>query len=170
MEANILVKKIEEIVNDDKIWCISGKILDAGNEKCGLSDKEYGCVYGIAVFIDSDEKKKDFFKRVSSDRIKLPRKEEWKPIEQKLYPLYWGKDKNMGVRLAAHCRELKGTNTLQLCNIDLNGFDIIYGAVPCRNYEEHELELIRKYPCLLKTKKGKKGDALKYAQDELLKE
>lgn len=155
MELNIVVKKLIEIVGTDKIEYISGIINSVGSCECALSDTR-GSVYGIAIKLENESDKMDAFS-VTEGRRKTQDIKEWEPIKDNWYPLYWGKDKNMGARLTSHCHALTSTATLQLCNIALKG-EIIYGALPCVNYDTHERTLISRFKPLLLTEKGKGAD------------
>ena len=85
---------------------------------------------------------------------------EWKPLDdkgsEKYYPLYWGKDINLGFRLFEHMKSSKSTESVQLDQrTDLIGRDIIYGAVFCSKNAENEKLLRQRYPDIFKTKKLK---------------
>ncbi|MGN0744023.1 MAG: hypothetical protein ACI4MZ_01935 [Christensenellales bacterium] len=155
MELNIVVKKLIEVVGTDKIEYISGIINSVGSKECALSDTR-GSVYGIAIKLENESDKTAAF-LVAAGHRKIQNINEWEPIKDNWYPLYWGKDKNMGARLTSHCHALTSTATLQLCNIALKG-EIIYGALPCVNYDTHEKTLISRFKPLLCTDKGKGAD------------
>lgn len=161
MEKNPVVEILENIVDTDKIDFIGGDILGVGTDECRLSD-ERGSVYGIAIQIKDKNDKETVFNAVSKSRRKLENADQWKEITNDFYPLYWGKDVNMGSRLFSHTKTMKSTGTLQLNTISsvLGEHRIIYGAVPCLNRLTNEDKLHERYADLLKTVKGS-DDSLK---------
>ena len=151
---NVIICTLEIVVGTDKIDYISGIIKEVGTTECSLSE-ERGSVYGIAVLLKNEEKK-DVFDKIRSKQKASHNIDDWKPISGNYYPLYWGKDINMGARLYSHTRTMKSTGTIQLNSLEcLKDKTVIYGAIPCINYEENEKKIIDRYPCLLKTIKGK---------------
>lgn len=156
MDKNIVVETLQKIIGNDQIDFISGEINGVGTKDCSLSD-ERGCVYGIAIKIDEESIAKDIFKKIPKRNKKISNVSEWQPIDgSKYYPLYWGKDINMGSRLHSHTKNSKTTHSIQLNTLSvLFDKEIIYGAVPCENRETHEKELHKSYKCLLKTVKTK---------------
>lgn len=153
MEKNAVVSLIEKVVGTDKIEYISGEIINCGTKDCLLAGIR-GAVYGIAIKLKRDEVE-IFFNKVNEKNDLTC--DNWKSIGDDFYPLYWGKDINMGIRLYSHTKTMKSTGTLQLnvVNKSFQGREIIYGAMPCINYEENEDKLHKRYPDILKTKKGK---------------
>lgn len=159
MEKNAVVSLIEKVVGTDKIEYISGEIINCGTSDCQLSENR-GAVYGVAVYLKPEEKS-PFFNSIKKNLRNETKEQEWVSIGDNYYPLYWGKDKNMGVRLHAHTKTMRSTGTLQLNSNTmsfLKGKEIIYGAIPCANHAENENKLHKRYPDILKTKKGKKND------------
>jgi hypothetical protein len=168
MKKNPVIQALEVEIGTDKIDYISGTIVDIGKSSCVLSS-ETGSVYGFAIKIEAEI---DTFKTLISNVNSFKSEFEWndwKSIGDNYYPLYWGKDINMRSRLYAHTKEMKSTGTLQLNNLScLESYEVIYGAIPCVDYENHEKEIKTKYPDILKTIKGTK-DQLKIkdlCQDE----
>lgn len=150
-EKNAVIKVLDEFIGTDKIEFISGKIENVGCNKFQLSEGR-GSVYGIVVKINSEEEKKDVFK-INEKEVEIL---EWKSIGDKYYPLYWGKDKNMGSRLDVHTKSSDSTWTIQLNKIgELKDKEIIYGAMLCSDSKNVEDELHESYPDILKTKTGK---------------
>lgn len=156
MEENIIVKKLKDVIcENDKIYFLSGVIEQIGNEDCRLSDSR-GSVYGVAIKLKDESDKKQVFKAIPEERRNNTKVENWKPIDENYYPLYWGKDINMGIRIHSHTRSMKSTGTLQLNTLQaLKGREVIYGVLPCLNCEKHEKQMHEKYPDILKTIKGK---------------
>ena len=164
MRKNAVVEALEEIVGTDAIEYISGEVLDVGTESCHLSEKR-GSVYGIAIKVEKQSDRTEIMKKLKDSMGKrIGGVGDWKPIRGNYYPLYCGKDINMGIRLHSHTKSMKSTGTLQLNSVDKNALEnyrIIYGALPCINFEAHEEELHAEYPDLLKTKKSKGEDQIK---------
>lgn len=161
MEKNRIIQQIEIVAGTNRIEFISGTVNACGTKECILSD-ERGSVYGIAVELNEEEKL-ILFKEINKSQHKgkfFPKLViEWKTIGDNYYPLYWGKDINMGVRLHAHTKEMKSTGTLQLNNLNLlKGKNVIYGAIPCLEYDSIEKNLHNKFPDVLKTLKGNKDE------------
>lgn len=157
MEKNQIVEILERVIGTDKIEYISGNIENIGTNECQLSN-ERGSVYGFAILIESEKDKIEIFNKLSYiNKLTSIKVEDRKTIGDNFYPLYWGKDVNMGIRLFSHTKVMKSTGTLQLCNQDYNILEnrhIIYGALPCINYSDNEKKLKKKYPDILKTTTG----------------
>ena len=155
MNRNFVIEILNKVIDEDIVSFFSGEIINIGKEECSLSNPR-GSVYGILVEIKDQISKQTIFNNIESSRRKIDKLNEWKKIDDSdYYPLYWGKDINMGVRLHAHTKTMKSTGTLQLNTIKvLENHKVIYGVVPCLNYEQNEKKLISKYPSLLKTIKG----------------
>ena len=152
--ANIVVETIFKVVGSNNRNYIEGKVQWQENGKPKLQER--GGVYGIAIKL-KDSEIKDFFSQHKDGKKDL-RVEEWKPLDdktvEKYYPLYWGRDINLGFRLFEHMKSSKSTASIQLDQkTDLLGRDIIYGAVFCYKNAENERLLHQNYPDILKTKK-----------------
>jgi len=151
MIKNEMIMVLEKHVGTKRLNSISGNINNPGLASCALSD-ERGSVYGIAVKL-KDSEIDDFLSKCDKCQINV---DTWKTIGNSYYPLYWGKDLNLGTRLNAHTKTYKSTGSLQLNKrIFLQNKEIIYGAIQCTNSEEIELQLRSLYPDVLKTKKIK---------------
>lgn len=150
MDKNKVVQILEKYTGTDNITFLNGRITNVGTNDCKLSE-DGSSVYGIAVKLENNEIK-NFFIKFNEKNIKY---EDWKSIGDNFYPLYWGKDRNIGSRLIAHTKSYKGTSTLQLNKMtDFEDRECIYGAVLCLNSEEIEKKLHRDYPDILITKKN----------------
>lgn len=150
MIINEVVEILKKYTGIDKIDFISGEILNVGTANCKLSGKN-GSVYGIAIKLEDNEVE-NYFREFNEKGINH---EDWESIGNNFYPLYWGKDQNMGSRLYAHIKSPKGTGSLQLNNRGgLENREIIYGAVPCLNSDKIEKLIRKNYPDILKTKNG----------------
>ena len=153
MGKNSIIMAIEQVIEGDKLEYISGFVENCGTADCTLSE-ERGSVYGIAIELPRD-KKQSFFDNLTNKKkgIKV---DDWKSIGDNCYPLYWGIDINMGMRLSAHVKDYTGTGALQLNNSFTSDYKIIYGAMLCLNRAKHEKALRKKYPDILKTTKKSK--------------
>jgi len=110
-----------------------------------------GSVYGIWVKLNSTEKDElwnDILKINSKKNI--TDKENFLPIVEKWYPLYWGKDINPGSRIRAHANKPKGTSSLDLPKYkSLKKITVIYGNILVEKYYDFEKLLHSKYIPLL---------------------
>lgn len=100
MFRNKVIEILEIYVGQERITFISGEILKIGTKDCHLSE-DRGSVYGIAVAIEDEREKALIFQHLNERSIQL---EQWNPIGDNFYPLYWGKDCNMGSRLKVHTK------------------------------------------------------------------
>lgn len=147
MVLNKVVEILLKEVGTDHLQFISGEISNPGEKGCGLTD-ERGSVYGIAVELLPKDKE-DFLKNNNDKNVS---KEKWISIGDNYYPLYWGKDINMGARLHSHTKTSESTGTIYLNQRSgLIKKNVIYGAVPCSNYADVEKRLHEKYPDIYKT-------------------
>ena len=147
MMKNNVVEILEKVVGTNYLPFISGEVKNPGTNDCALTVGR-GSVYGFAVKV-GDGQKSELFDRINKRGIK---ESEWKSIGDDYYPLYWGKDINMGARLHSHTKASKSTGTIQLNRIPaLIDQEIIYGAIPCSNSADIEKRLQQMYPYVLKT-------------------
>ncbi|MBE5745533.1 MAG: hypothetical protein E7355_05330 [Clostridiales bacterium] len=154
--ANIVVDTIIKVVGADIRNYIEGKVQWQEGNKPKLQER--GGVYGIAIKLATSEAEEFFLQH--KDEKKDLNFYDWIPLGEKglenYYPLYWGKDINLGFRLFEHMKSSKSTASVQLDQrTDLIGRDIIYGAVFCSKNAENEKLLRQKYPDIFKTKKLK---------------
>lgn len=105
---NVITLLMKKRIKDDYLDCLAGTITFS-DDRCKLEER--GGVYGIAIELTDDEKK-DFFEN-NNQKSSLSF-DKWKPIAKNFYPLYWGKDSNLGFRLYGHTKSRKSTATLQL--------------------------------------------------------
>ena len=149
--ANVIVKTILKTIGSDKKYFLEGKIFYDDEGNCKMQER--GGVYGIAVKLEEDEVE-SFFNKHKDERKKDLKYSDWKNIGNGYYPLYWGKDINLGFRLFEHLKASKTLGTVQL-NLKqfLKGKDVIYGAVFCSNNTKNEKKLRENYPDIFKTKK-----------------
>ena len=119
MKKNVVVKCLKEIVGTDALPYISGEIENCGTNSCAITGTR-GSIYGVAVKLDCERDKSLLFKQIKDfyKKLNLKSSSEWNSIGGSYYPLYWGKDRNMGIRIYSHTKEMKSTGTLQLCKLD----------------------------------------------------
>lgn len=151
--ANAVVNTIVKVVGADIKYYIDGNVVWLENKP---KLQERGGVYGIAIKLKVADAE-DFFNQEKDKRKKISFS-DWKPIDEndnadeRYYPLYWGKDINLGFRLFEHMKSSKTSASIQLDKrTNLYGKDIIYGAVFCSNNEQNEKKLRAKYPDIFKT-------------------
>ncbi len=123
-----------------------------------------GAVYGFFVRLTSAEAKALFAEATSKGAAKLSREEEFKPMFDAVYPLYWGKDKSLGARLHNHLNnpdgkvegKKSGTGIIRLCAYScLHGKNIGCYCVVVDDFKKFEKHLHTAYKDLLKTKQSK---------------
>ena len=145
---NAITLLMKRLIKDDYLDCLAGTITFS-DDGCKLEER--GGVYGIAVELADDEKKYFFEKHNRNSSLSF---NEWKPIDGNIYPLYWGKDSNLGFRLYDHMKSRKSTATLQLNSRKyLNSRKVIYGAILCKNIANNEKLLRENYPDIFKNRK-----------------
>lgn len=151
MEKNEVIMVLEDVAGDKKFDFISGTINNPGLSSCSLTDKR-GAVYGFAVKLE-DKEVAGFLKQCDNKNIN---KNKWIALGNSYYPLYWGKDKNIGTRLHAHTKSHKKNASIQINNREfLMDKEIIYGAILCMDCVKIEKRLKEKFPDVLMTKMNK---------------
>jgi hypothetical protein len=147
--SNPVVEFIKETLKDSIVDCLSGTFTFKDN-KCTLEER--GGVYGIAIKL-STEKAKDFFDE--HNEKKSLKFKDWKSIGNNYYPLYWGKDSNLGFRLFDHTKSRDSTATAQLDSRHyLKSYTVIYGAMFCKDPKTSEKRLRTSKQDIFKTHKG----------------
>lgn len=163
-------------IMENIITLVSGQLSPAGCKKCdafGIFKNEAnnnrknimpGAVYGFFVKLTSTEAKKLFNEAASKGAAKLSREEDFKPMFDDVYPLYWGKDKSLGARLHNHLNnpdgraegKKSGTGIIRLCAYSsLHGKNIGCYCVVVDDFKKFEKHLHTVYKDLLKTKQSK---------------
>lgn len=144
------VKK-KQCRKSDCVDFLEGEIVSAGTKNCTLSN-ERGGVYGFAIEFESETEKIEFFNKLKANNFKMRihNPDEWKPLKGNFYPLYWGKDVNLGFRLYEHTTDNKTSASIQLCREAFEGYSIIYGGVLCKNRDVYENMLHKEYADVLK--------------------
>ena len=113
-----------------------------------------GSVYGFFVSLSQTEVKALFEEAKNKDTCRLKNINEFKPVIDDIYPLYWGKDKSLGARINAHIKNPKGkTGIARLCAYKcLHDKTISCIALVINDYSGFEKHLQESFPDLLKTK------------------
>lgn len=117
-----------------------------------------GAVYGFGVCLDNKEKLVLFEEAQDRRMTRLAKLEDFKPIEGALYPIYWGKDKQLGARPHQHLNDPSGTGSTRLSTFSsLNGKALVCAVLVVPDYAEAEGILQQAFPGLLKTTTKKYG-------------
>lgn len=138
------------VANSNYIICTSEKLQNPGTINCKLA-KDRGGVYGFAIRLENEEKKIEFFNQIiNSRKHNVFEVGEWKSIGNNYYPLYWGKDSNLGFRLFEHMKKSKSSASIDLSDKIFLGQDIIYGAILCKDNKIVEKNLHKDFKDLLR--------------------
>jgi len=124
-----------------------------GNSKISLSS---GSVYGIFAIETENSNINQLINEVNDKKTKELK--DYGSImtdgNNKIYPIYWGKDINPGSRIVAHSRHYPGTGNAELEKYPaLRNFNLIYGSIYVTKYRDFEDHLFKKYQPLLGTNK-----------------
>lgn len=112
-----------------------------------------GSVYGFFVELTPEEVKALFEEAQNRSATFISSLENFKPIKDNYYPIYWGKDKSIGKRPYEHIKNPKGTGAIRLSTYkSLHGKTIHSLAIVVDDNDKLENYLQRKYPHLLLTK------------------
>jgi hypothetical protein len=110
-----------------------------------------GSVYGFCVRLNVQERDAVFAEAMQYDSNKLSQADNWTPITEDIYPLYWGKDKMLGSRIYGHLRNHQTTGLARLCAYQtLQNREIACAVMTVNDNALFEKELHRAYPHLLK--------------------
>lgn len=166
MRKNEVVQILEIEIGTDANYYLSGEVTDAGTSKAALSDCRGG-VYGFFIEFKDEQELESFKSEVHGEKyIKETVLEGWKPAIGSYYPLYWGKDINLGARLKAHTKSFKSTYTIQMSDRkELINHKIIFGAMLCNDYDEIEKNLHDKYPDIYKTTCSENAEEAHYNEE-----
>ena len=160
-ESNYLLYGIEsncimiEIVKSE-LEAAGVKQVDANGEFL-LSDSKPtlfpGGVYGFFVELSEEEAQAFFDEASERNAAYLDSFEKFQPIQDCLYPIYWGKDKSIGKRPYEHLNDPKGTGSIRLSTYySLVNKRIHSIAIVVDNNDRLESHLQNKFPHLLLTK------------------
>jgi hypothetical protein len=115
-----------------------------------------GAVYGFAARLTAIERKALFDEATARGWSRLRQIDAFKPIEKDLYPIYWGKDKQLGARPHQHLQDPKKTGAIRLSTYkSLKGKTIACVSITVSDYVGAERALQGLFPDLLKTSKKK---------------
>ena len=131
-----------------------GEIVNISNNSCQINESsEMGCVYGIAIKIESTKIKTNVFSQYAIKPKSPANINEWHPLDDSTYyPLYLGSDIHAGSRIKAHINESDTTRALHLLEQQysfLSKYTVIYGGVLCAKRQAFENWLHKHYPDLL---------------------
>ena len=109
-----------------------------------------GSTYGFCVRLNENERNSVFGEALTKRSSRLERIQEWRPLAENIYPLYWGKDKMLGARIHQHLKNTKKTGLARLCSYTtLHGKEIACVSLTVTQYSELEAALHRERPHLL---------------------
>lgn len=109
-----------------------------------------GAVYGFAVRLSASERDAVFAEAQLKQTTRLVAIQDWLPLEDNVYPLYWGKDKMLGARIHQHLRNTKTTGLARLCAYaSLHDKEIACVALTVTKYSELEAAIQKTHPHLL---------------------
>jgi len=110
-----------------------------------------GAVYGFCVRLNDNERNSVFEEARSKQTTRLKNIQEWLPLQDNIYPLYWGKDKMLGARIHQHLKNTKTTGLARLCAYtSLHNKEIACVVLIVTRYSELETALQETHPHLLK--------------------
>ena len=111
-----------------------------------------GAVYGFAVRLSEEERVALFSEANGRGLSQLAEISSFKPIEDDLYPIYWGKDKQLGSRLHQHLNNPTGTGAIRLSTYRaLSGKVLACATLVVPDFEVAESIIQNAFPHLLKT-------------------
>jgi hypothetical protein len=111
-----------------------------------------GAVYGFAARMTGLEIQRLFDEASFRKLSRMSARERLQPIEDDLYPIYWGKDRQLGARPHQHLQDPTGTGALRLSTYAaLAGKAIACVSLTVSDFEAAEQALQNKFPDLLKT-------------------
>lgn len=112
-----------------------------------------GATYGFCVRLNTIEHKAVFLEAQQKGTARLNKIQDWKPIQDDIYPLYWGKEKYAGERVNRHLKNnSQGTGILRLCAYaSLHNKEIACVSLTVANNTDFEKAMQRNHPDLLKT-------------------
>ncbi len=109
-----------------------------------------GAVYGFYVRLSDKEHNEVFDEAIKKKSTRLSNIQEWRPLSEDIYPLYWGKDKMLGARIHQHLKNTQTTGLARLCAYEtLLGREIACVALTVTQYTLLEKALQNERPHLL---------------------
>lgn len=146
----ILRKTMEAIAAREGIvqTVAEGVFVNSSNNAKALSLP--GAVYGFSVRLSASERSAVFAEAVLKQTTRLTGIQSWLPLEDNIYPLYWGKDKMLGARIHQHLKNTRTTGLARLCAYaSLHDMEIACVALTVTKYSELEAALQKAHPHLL---------------------
>lgn len=141
---------MEQIASDMNIKITVAEGTFTNNEENKKSLKLPGATYGFCVRLNEQERNSVFNEATSKRTTRLKKIQEWYPLSEDIYPLYWGKDKMLGSRIHQHLMNTKKTGLARLCAYtSLHGKEISCVALTVSQYAEFEAALQIARPHLL---------------------
>lgn len=111
-----------------------------------------GAVYGFAAHLSPEELRRLFDEAYARGLCRLSDLAKCRPIEGNLYPIYWGKDKQLGARPHQHLKDPVKTGAIRLSTYAaLAGKAIACVTLTVSDYKAAEKAMQQRYPDLLKT-------------------
>lgn len=110
-----------------------------------------GAVYGFCVRLNEKGRNAVFAEAKKKATTRLKNADEWLPLSEDIYPLYWGKDKMLGDRIHRHLKNNSpGTGIARLCAYaTLHDKEIACVALTVTQYAKLEAALQSDRPHLL---------------------
>lgn len=109
-----------------------------------------GAAYGFCIRLNEQERNAVFAEAKKKGTTRLKSIQEWRPLSEDIFPLYWGKDKMLGARIHQHLKNTKKTGLARLCAYTtLHSKEIACVALTVTQYSELEGALQNERPHLL---------------------
>lgn len=109
-----------------------------------------GSTYGFCVRLNKQERASLFDEAINKRTSRLSNIQDWLPLSEDVYPLYWGKDKMLGARIHQHLKNTKTTGLARLCAYTtLHSKEIACVALTVTQYSALETALQHERPHLL---------------------
>jgi len=162
-EVSSFLKKVaKEVESNFTIYDnLHGEIiLEDSVDKLGANSKVHlstGSVYGIFAIKTKKSNIGELFKEIQKSKNSVKSIDE----EQKIYPVYWGKDIHPGSRIVSHSRPRTTTGNAKLEKVkELKNFKLIFGSIFITKYKDFEAYLHKNYPPLIGTSREGKGSRI----------
>lgn len=115
-----------------------------------------GAVYGFGVCLNQEERRAFFEEARARGSARLAELEQFKPIDGLLYPIYWGKDKQLGARPYQHLQNPEKTGAIRLSTYaTLQGKLLACAVIVVSDNVEAERTIQKAFPDLLKCSTSK---------------
>lgn len=111
-----------------------------------------GAVYGFAVCLSKQERIDLFEEAKARHSARIRDIADFQPIQDNLYPIYWGKDKQLGARPHQHLQNPTKTGAIRLSTYEaLSGKVLACATLVVPDYVAAERIIQKAFPDLLKT-------------------